>query len=273
MRDARVPIPGLGWLITLALIVLAAVVGPWLSPWDAEFTDWAHLGEPPSFSSGHWLGTDAIGRDVLTRTLMGARVSLLVGVTAALVACVLGLGYGAVAGYLGGLGERAMMRVLDVLSALPFLLIVVLLLTLFERSWALLLLAIAGYVWIDLARVARAEAAKLREAPYVLAAALQGASGAYLVRAHILPQLLPLSAVYLGLLVPQAVLVESFLGFLGLSVDEPSLGLGGLLAEGAQEMLDAPWVLLPPAMLLSLLLLAVNRLSDGARDALDVRAT
>lgn len=255
----------------MALIALAALLGPWLVPFGPEQPDWANASVAPGLSHGHWLGTDAIGRDVLVRTLSAGRVSLAVGLVAAVAALAIGLLYGAVAGYIGGRTERMMIAALDVFAALPFLLIVVLLLTLFGRSLPLLLAAIAGAVWTDLARVARAEAARLRRAPFVLAAVAMGASPARIIVTHIVPQLLPLGAVYLGLLVPHAILVESFLGFLGLSVDEPSTGWGGLLAEGVHEMLDAPWVLLAPAVMLVLTLLAATLLSDALRDRVDAR--
>jgi oligopeptide transport system permease protein len=258
-------------LLLLLTIALLAAIGPWLLPFGPEQPDWANAAAAPGVSHGHLLGTDAIGRDVLARTLAASRISLTVGLVAALAALVIGLSYGAIAGYLGGRTERLMVAALDVFAALPFLLIVVLLLTLFGRSLPLLLAAIAGAVWTDLARVARAEAARLRRAPFVLAAIAMGASKTRIVLGHIIPQLLPLGAVYLGLLVPHAILVESFLGFLGLSVDEPSTGWGGLLAEGVQEMLDAPWVLLAPAVMLVTTLLAATMVSDALRDRLDAR--
>lgn len=258
-------------LAVLVLIALAALVGPWFVPFGPEQPDWSNASVAPGLSHGHWLGTDAIGRDVLARTLAAGRVSLAVGLVAAVAALAIGLLYGAIAGYVGGRSERMMIAALDVFAALPFLLIVVLLLTLFGRSLPLLLAAIAGAVWTDLARVARAEAARLRRAPFILAAVAMGASPARIILTHIVPQLLPLGAVYLGLLVPHAILVESFLGFLGLSVDEPSTGWGGLLAEGVHEMLDAPWVLLAPAAMLVMTLLAATLLSDALRDRVDAR--
>jgi len=266
------PLPPLARACLLVLGGMLAVV--WLGPWllglpDPHRPEWTALSQAPS--AAHWFGTDAIGRDVLARVLAGGRLSLGIGILASAVALVLGLGYGALAGYLGGRWERAMVRALDVLSALPFLLLVILLLTLFERSLWLLLLAIGGYVWIDLARVVRAEAARLREAPFVLAARAAGATTAQVLRWHLLPNLLPIALVYLGLILPQVILVESFLGFLGLGVDEPASSWGTLLAEGAQELDHAPWTLLFPALFLSLTLGAFQFLGDGLRDWLDVR--
>lgn len=254
------------------LLAAASLVGPWLRPFDAWHTDWAQLQIAPGLAHGHWLGSDAIGRDVFVRTLLAGRVSLLLGFGAGLVALLFGLAYGALAGTLGGGTERAMMRALDVVSALPFLLIVVLLLTLFGRSAVLLVLAVGAYACIDLARMLRAEAARLRVLPFVQAARALGAGPWWLLTRHIGPNLLGFAFVYLSLAVPQAILVESFLSFLGLGLDEPSVSLGGLLSEGVQELEDAPWVLLAPATFLALLLIAFTLLGDALRARLAVRS-
>lgn len=257
-------------LALLAALALICWLGPLFSVYTPHSPDWNSLSVAPGVN-GHWFGTDAIGRDVFARTLAGGRLSLTIGLLASVVALAIGLGYGAIAGLAGGRVERAMLRVLDVFSALPFLLVVILLLTLFERSLGLLLAAIGGYVWIDLARVMRAESARLREAPFVLAAHAAGATFAQRLRWHVLPNLMPLAFVYLGLILPQAILVESFLGFLGLSVDEPSASWGTLLAEGVQELDSAPWTLLFPASLLVVTLAAFQFLGDGLRDWMDLR--
>ncbi len=258
-------------LTGLALLAALCWLAPGLGLPDPHRPDWQALSAAPSFGSGHWFGTDAIGRDLFARTLAGGRLSLGIGLMASLIALIIGLGYGAIAGLAGGAGERWMLRGLDVLSALPFLLIVILLLSLFGRSLPLLLAAIGGYVWIDLARVMRAEAARLREAPFVLAARAAGASFSQVLRWHLLPNLLPLALVYLGLILPQAILIESFLGFLGLSVDEPSASWGALLYEGSQEMDVSPWTLIFPAVFLVATLACFQFLGDALRDWLDVR--
>jgi len=258
-------------LIFLAVLSLACVVGPWWIHFDPHRPDWNFLSAAPSFANGHWFGTDAIGRDILARTLAGGRLSLTIGVLSSILALALGVGIGAIAGYAGGWTERVIVRMLDVMSALPFLLIVILLLSLFGRSLFLLLAAIGAYVWIDLARVMRSEAARLREAPFVLASIAAGARFDQVLRWHLLPNLMPIAWVYLGLILPQAILVESFLGFLGLSVDEPSASWGSLLYEGAQEMDSAPWSLIFPATFLVATLASFQFLGDGLRDWLDVR--
>jgi oligopeptide transport system permease protein len=256
-------------LAFLALLGLACWLVPLFGLPDPHRPDWNALSQAPT--AAHWFGTDAIGRDVLARTLAGGRLSLTIGVLASVIALAVGLTYGAVAGLAGGGWERVLVRALDVLSALPFLLLVILLLALFGRSLVLLLAAIGGYVWIDLARVMRAEAARLRDAPFVLASRAAGASFAQVLRWHLLPNLLPLALVYLGLLLPQAILVESFLGFLGLSVDEPAASWGALLHEGSQELDSAPWTLLFPAGFLITTLAAFQFLGDSLRDRLDPR--
>ncbi len=258
-------------LIFLAVLSLLCVLGPWLIRFDPHRPDWDFLSTAPSFLSGHWFGTDAIGRDILARTLVGGRLSLAIGVLSSILALALGVSVGAIAGYAGGWVERIIVRLLDVMSALPFLLIVILLLSLFGRSLFLLLAAIGAYVWIDLARVMRSEAARLRQAPFVLASIAAGARFDQVLRWHLLPNLMPIAWVYLGLILPQAILVESFLGFLGLSVDEPSASWGSLLYEGAQEMDSAPWSLMFPAGFLVATLASFQFLGDGLRDWLDVR--
>lgn len=258
----------LSLLLGLAVLALA---GPWLSRFDAEDTDWQHIQVAPGWAHGHWLGTDAIGRDVFVRTLVGGRVSLLVAAGAGMLALLLGLLYGAYAGTRGGAIERLLMRLLDVVSALPFLLIVILLLTVFGRHPLLLIAAIGGYVCVDLARMVRGESARLRELPFMTAALALGASTPWLLRRHVLPNVLGFALVYLSLAIPQAILVESFLSFLGLGVDEPAVSLGTLLAEGAQEIEDAPWVLIAPALFMVSLLMALTVLGDALRRAASPR--
>ena len=257
-------------LLALAMLLALCFLGPALTAYNPHSPDWSALSVKPGVN-GHWFGTDAIGRDVFARTLAGGRLSLTIGLLASVIALVIGVSYGAIAGLAGGRVEGVMVRILDVFSALPFLLVVILLLTLFDRSLGLMLAAIGGYVWIDLARVMRAEAARLREAPFVLVSQATGASFAQRLRWHVVPNLLPLAFVYLGLILPNAILVESFLGFLGLSVDEPSASWGSLLAEGVQELDTAPWTLIFPASALVLTLVLFQFLGDSLSDALDIK--
>lgn len=258
-------------LAVLGALALVCVAGPWFSRYTPDDTDWQHLSVAPGLAHGHWLGTDAIGRDVFVRLCVGGRLSLLIGLVASALALVVGMGYGVVAGYVGGFVDAALMRVLDMISALPFLLIVILLVTLFERSLVLLLAAIGGYVWVDLARVMRAEAARLRGLAFVDAARVAGASRWRIMRRHIAPNLAGLALVYLSLGVPNAILIESFLSFLGLSVDEPSASWGAMLADGTLEMDAAPWTLLAPALALATTLIACQFLGEALRLRLDPR--
>ena len=258
-------------MILLLSLTVLAVCGPWLSSFDAEYTDWERIQIAPGIAHGHWLGTDAIGRDVFVRTLIGGRVSLLVALGAGGLALALGLLYGAWAGTIGGAVERVLMRALDVVSALPFLLIVILLLTLFGRHPLLLIAAIGGYVALDLARMVRAESARLRALPFIDAARALGADTPWLLRRHILPNVFGFALVYLTLAIPQAILVESFLSFLGLGIDEPAVSLGTLLSEGTQEIEDAPWVLIAPASFMVLLLITLTLVGDALRRATSAR--
>lgn len=267
----RLPLMARICLVTLALLILLCFLGPFFSPYNPHSPDWNALSVRPGVE-GHWFGTDAIGRDVFARTLAGGRLSLMIGLLSSVIALLIGVTFGAVAGLAGGRVESAMVRVLDVFSALPFLLVVILLLTLFDRSLGLMLAAIGGYVWIDLARVMRAEAARLRESPFVLASQATGSRFSQRLKWHVIPNLLPLALVYLGLILPQAILVESFLGFLGLSIDEPSASWGSLLAEGVQELDTAPWTLIFPAIFLVLTLVVFQFLGDSLSDSMDVRA-
>lgn len=260
-------------LVVLGALAVLCVAGPWFSRYGVDHTDWEHLSVAPGLAHGHWLGTDAIGRDVFVRLCIGGRLSLLIGLLASAVALILGMAYGVVAGYVGGIVDRVLMRALDLMAALPFLLIVILLLTVFERSLLLLLGAIGGYVWMDLARVMRAEAGRLRGLAFVDAARLLGAGPGWIMGRHIAPNLLGLAVVYLSLGVPNAILIESFLGFLGLSVDEPGASWGGMLFDGTQEMDLAPWTLIAPALALGLTLICCQFLGEALRRRLDPRRT
>ncbi len=218
------------------------------------------------------LGTDVHGRDLLTRSLVAGRVSLAVGLTATLVALLIGVGYGAVAGYAGGAVDAAMMRAVDALYALPFVFFVILLLVFFRASLVLMLLAIAAVEWLDMARIVRAQTLSLRERDFVRAARALGLSAGGIVLRHIVPNTLGPVAVAATLLVPRVILLESFLSFLGLGVQEPQTSWGVLIAEGARAIEAAPHMLAAPAAFLIATLVSLNLLGDGLADALDPRA-
>ena len=257
-------------LALLILIALLALVGPLLSPWKFDQLDWQHLALPPGRLAAHWLGTDRLGRDLLVRTLYGVRVSLLISVLASLVSLGVGVTWGAVAGFAGGRTDEWMMRFVDVLYSLPYLFIVIILTTLFQRgSITVLLLAIGAVGWLTTARIVRGETLALKRREFVEAARALGVSNTGILVRHIVPNLLGPVAVYATLTVPQMIIFEGFLSFLGLGVQEPHASLGSLINVGAQEMQSAPWMLLTPATFLVVLLVCLNVLGDALRDALD----
>lgn len=255
----------------LGVLTLLVIVVPWLSPHAYDRPDWDLISAPPALSGGHWFGTDSLGRDLLVRTFHGGRISLAVGLVSTLVSLVLGIAWGAVAGYVGGRTDRVMMRIVDILYALPFMFLVILLMVLFGRNILLIFVAIGAINWLDMARIVRGQTLGLREREFVAAARAMGIPAATVIRRHVVPNLLGVVAVYVTLTIPQVILVESFLSFLGLGVQEPMTSWGALVSEGAQELETAPWGLLFPAAFLALTLLCFNFLGDGLRDALDPR--
>ena len=257
----------------VVLLVVAALVGPLLSPYAIDHVDWrlSPLASPPSFENGHWFGTDSNGRDLFVRVWSGTQVSLLVALLATAVSVVIGVAWGATAGYLGGRIDGWMMRVVDVLYALPYMFFVIILTVVFGRSLWLIFLAIGAVGWLTMARIVRGQALALRQREFVAAAVTLGLPAHRIIARHIVPNVLGPVIVYATLTVPQVILFESFLSFLGLGVQEPLTSLGRLVAEGALEMETAPWQLLVPSAVLATLLLALNFLGDGLRDALDPR--
>ncbi len=259
-----------GILLTIAACALA---GPWLSPHDYLTTDFDRQLLPPSITGGQVFGTDDLGRDLFVRTMLGVRVTLLVAIVASLVSLVIGVAYGAIAGFVGGRVDAAMMRFVDTLYALPFIFFVILLMVAFERNFLLIFVAIGAVNWLDMARIVRGQTLSLREREFVDAARLMGVSTPRILLHHIAPNLIGVVVVYVTLTIPQAILVESFLSFLGLGIQEPQTSLGALVDAGVKQMEGASWALLIPAGLLALILLCFNFLGDGLRDFLDVRHT
>jgi oligopeptide transport system permease protein len=259
-------------LVLLAVTALAALIAPALSPWRYDSLDWQHLAQPPSLTAAHWLGTDRLGRDLLVRTLYGVRLSLALAVLASAVSLLIGVLWGASAGLAGGRIDGAMMRFVDVLYSLPYLFVVIIVTTLFARgSLSVLALALAAVGWLTTARIVRAQTLALKRREFLEAARALGVPPHSILLRHIVPNVLGQVAVYATLIVPQMILFESFLSFLGLGVQEPQASLGNLIFAGAQEMESAPWMLLVPAAALVLLLLCLNLLGDGLRDAFDPR--
>ncbi len=255
----------------LIVLGVAALVVPWISPNSYLQTDFDLIREAPGVVGMHWFGTDDLGRDLLVRTMMGLRVTLLVAVVASLVSLVIGVFYGAFAGYVGGRVDAVMMRFVDALYALPFIFLVILLMVLFGSNFLLIFVAIGLINWLDMARIVRGQTLSLRERAFVEAARLHGVPTARIIGRHIAPNLIGVVVVYLTLSIPQAILVESFLSFLGLGIQEPRTSLGALVNYGVNEMETAPWLLLIPGGLLALILMCFNFLGDGLRDVFDAR--
>jgi oligopeptide transport system permease protein len=258
-------------LIFLFVMMALAFLGPWFSPNDIESLDWSHVATGPGLAGAHWFGTDRLGRDLFARTLAGARASLAVGLVASAVSLAVGISYGAVAGYVGGRSDYLMMRWIEILGGLPLIFFVIFLTVVFGRSVYLLFLSIGAVGWLTMARIVRGQTLSIRQREFVVAAVASGAGTARIIAKHILPNVMGPVIVYATLTVPQIILFESFLSFLGLGIQEPHASLGTLIAEGAGEMEAAPWILLVPGTFLGLLLLCLNIVGDGLRDALDVQ--
>lgn len=255
--------------MVLFLMMGLVIVGPLFSPYAIEFIDWENMSIPPDLSTQHYFGTDALGRDLFVRTLQGGRISLLVGILATFVSILIGVSYGSLAGYLGGRVDAIMMRIVDILYALPFMFLVIVLMVVFGRHIFLIFAAIGGYIWLDMARIVRGQTLSLKKQPFVESAIAIGVKTPGIIFKHIVPNLLGVVVVYVTLTIPQVILVESFLSFLGLGVQEPFTSWGALVNEGAQDMELSAWALISPASFLAITLFCFNFIGDGLRDALD----
>ncbi|MDQ2639045.1 MAG: ABC transporter permease [Pseudomonadota bacterium] len=257
--------------VVLAVIGLACVLVPWLSPYGYEQQDLVLGAAPPS--AQHWLGTDTFGRDLLTRILYGGRISLTVGFVATFVALVIGVAWGATAGYYGGRVDSVMMRIVDILYALPFMIFVVLLTVVFGRSLLLLFLALGAVEWLTMARIIRGQVQALRHQEFVEAAISLGLSRSTIIVRHLIPNAVGPLIVYTTLTIPAVMLLEAFISFLGLGVQPPQSSWGSLISDGVETMEEYPWLMIYPGIALSVTLFALNFLGDGLRDALDVRSS
>jgi len=215
------------------------------------------------------LGTDQNGRDLLTRILVGGRVSLTIGLLATFVALAIGVTYGAVAGYLGGRVDHVMMRIVDVLYSLPFMFFVIMLVVFFGRNFVLMFIAVGAIEWLDMARIVRGQTLSIKRQEYVEAAQAMGVSTPAIIRRHVIPNTLGPVVVFMTLMVPKVILLESFLSFLGLGVQEPLTSWGVLISEGAKNIQGASWLLIWPSLFLAVTLFCLNFIGDGLRDALD----
>jgi len=257
--------------VVLVIMVVLAILTPWIAPYGYE-TQNLDLGATPP-SAAHWLGTDIFGRDLLTQILYGGRISLAVGFIATAVALVIGVTWGAVAGYVGGRIDSVMMRFVDILYALPFMIFIILLMVVFGRNILLLFLAIGAVEWLTMARIMRTQVQSLRQQEFVEAAVSLGLPPSAIIFKHIIPNALGPIIVYTTLTIPSVMLLEAFLSFLGLGIQPPQTSWGLLISYGAETMEEYPWLLIFPGMALTITLFSLNFLGDGLRDALDVRGS
>jgi len=256
----------------ILLVAILALSGPAVSRYTYDALDWQHLAAAPFATASHWLGTDRLGRDLFVRTLCGIRISLLISLVATAISLAIGVTWGSIAGYVGGRTDEVMMRFVDVLYSLPYLFIVIILMTVFQRgSLPVLFCAIGAVGWLTMARIVRGQTLALKRREFIEAARASGLATPAILLRHILPNLIGPVIVYATLTIPQMILFESFLSFLGLGVQEPLASLGSLINDGAQEMQSAPWMLLVPAGFLVVLLMCFNLVGDALRDALDPR--
>lgn len=254
--------------IVLGVLTLIAVIGPfvWPHPFDMQYQDRLRIG--PTLENMHWLGTDIYGRDMVARVMTGLQISLAVGLIATLVSLIIGVAWGAVAGFAGGRVDQFMMRIVDVLYAVPFIFFVILVTVVFGRSIFLIFLAIGAVEWMTMARIVRGQTLMLKHKEFVEAARAAGVKPIGLIVRHILPNLLGPVAVYVTLTMPVVILQESFLSFIGLGVNEPLTSLGRLISEGQREF-SYPWMLFVPAITMVITLFSLNFIGDGLRDAFD----
>ena len=272
-RDARVRFvrhrAAVASVVILALVALACVFGPMLLPNAFDSVDWNLMSAPPTRAGWHLFGTDELGRDLLVRTLIGGRISLMVGLLATLVSVTIGVVWGAVAGFAGGRVDSVMMRIVDMAYAVPYLLIAILVVTVFGRDILLVVAAIAAFSWLDMARVVRGQTLSIKSREFVEAARAIGVPTWRIIFQHVVPNLMGVVVIYTSIVVPGVILSESVLSFLGLGVQEPMTSWGVLIHDGAAVMGATPWMILFPAAALSITLYCANFIGDGLRDALD----
>ena len=255
-------------MVVLVVLVVVALIGPHLVPFSYDQINKNDVWAPP-LTGGHLLGVDSLGRDLLARLLMGLRVSLAIGLVATVVSLVIGVLWGAIAGYVGGALDELMMRVVDVLYSLPFIFFVILMMVTFGSNIILIFVAIGAVEWLTMSRIVRGQTLGLKHKEFVEAARAAGLNQGSIITKHIIPNLLGPVVVYVTLTIPAVILAESFLSFLGLGVQPPMASLGSLIANGAQDMELAPWLLIFPSLVMIVTLMSFNFIGDGLRDAID----
>ncbi len=258
-------------LVVLIIMILIALLVPWIAPYSYEAQD-LDLGPVPP-SADHLLGTDIFGRDLLTRIMYGSRVSLAVGFLATAVSLVIGVTWGTVSGFSGGRVDSVMMRIVDILYALPFIIFVILLMVVFGRNLFLLFMAIGAVEWLTMARIIRGQVLSIREKEYIDSAIMTGISNWRIITRHVIPNTIGPIIVYTTLTIPSVILLESFLSFLGLGIQPPMCSWGLLINYGVETMEEYPWLLIFPGLVLAVTLFSLNFLGDGLRDALDPKST
>tara|TARA_B100002019_G_scaffold292723_1_gene316836 strand:+ start:1791 stop:2684 length:894 start_codon:yes stop_codon:yes gene_type:complete len=256
-------------LFLIFLIAFLSFFGPFFLKYSFSDTDWNSIYYPPSLNNGHFLGTDGNGRDLLVRILYGGRLSLTIGILATLVSVFIGVIYGTIAGYFGGKLDIFMMRVVEILYAMPYLIFVILLMVVFGRNIYFLFIAIGAVEWLTMARIVRGQTISLKEKEFIETSKALGQSNFMIIWKHIIPNLAGPIVVYITLMVPSVIILESFLSFLGLGVQEPLTSWGVLISEGAREMETAWWLLIFPGIFMTITLASLNFIGDGLRDAID----
>ncbi len=255
-------------MIVLALMVVIAILGPLFVPYAYDTVTKTDVWNAPGVS-GHLIGTDSLGRDLLARLFSGLGVSLGIGVVATAVSLVIGVAWGATAGYLGGKVDEVMMRIVDTLYSLPFIFFVILLMVTFGKNIFLIFLAIGAVEWLTMARIVRGQTMSLKQKEFIEAARAAGLRPRDIIARHIVPNLLGPVVVYVTLTIPAIIIAESFLSFLGMGVQAPMASLGTLISNGTQDMEMAPWLLIFPSVTMIVTLMAFNFIGDGLRDAID----
>jgi len=268
LKQNRLAMIGL-WI--LLVLVLVSLLTPWIAPYSYEAQDLDLGAAPPS--ANHLLGTDTFGRDMLTRIMFGSRVSLAVGFLATAVSLIIGVAWGTISGFTGGRVDSVMMRIVDILYALPFIIFVILLMVVFGRNLFLLFMAIGAVEWLTMARIIRGQVLSIKEKEYIDSAIMTGISKWRIITRHVIPNTIGPIIVYTTLTIPSVILLESFLSFLGLGIQPPMCSWGLLISYGVETMEEYPWLLIFPGLVLSITLFSLNFLGDGLRDALDPKST
>ncbi len=253
----------------LACIALLSFIAPLLLPSELDEVFWDYIAAAPMLEGFHIFGTDGNGRDLLVRTLYGGQISLSVALVATCVSMIIGVTYGSISGYIGGKVDNVMMRIVDILYSLPYMFLVILMMVVFGKSIYLIFIAIGAVEWLDMARIVRGQTLSIKRKEFIDAARALGVRKKNIIRRHVIPNTIGTVIIYVTLTVPKVILLESFLSFLGLGVQEPMTSWGVLISEGAKNMEQSPWMLIFPALFLTTTLFCLNFIGDGLRDALD----